>query len=324
MTDHRPPGSGDGDGSDVVREGDEAREAVAGAGRRTTSRRELAANPRFEDVSPEVGVLDPDAFDDLLDEDPDAALSLLAEMAGATDSGLRELARRLAGRILVDVARVGSARRRGVGRIIPTRGGGTDGDIDLDASLDAIVAGRAAGHAIHAEDLILRTWQRPETALCLLIDRSGSMQGERLAAAAVAAAAVSYRNPVDCSVVAFSDEAIVLRSQGEHRADDELVGDILRLRGHGTTDVGLALRVAREQLSRSRAGRKVVLLLSDCRSTAGGDPIPAAAALEEVAIVAPADDMADADALAESVGARCVPLAGPADVPAALAAALLG
>ena len=323
MTDRRP-GDGGGGGSDVVHEGDEAREAVARAGRRTTSRRELAANPRFEEVSPEVGVLDPDAFDELLEEDPDDALSLLAEMAGATDADLRELARRLAGRVLVDVARVGATRRRGVGRIEASRGGVVDGDIDLDASLDAILAGRASGRTPHAEDLTIRTWRRPETALCLLIDRSGSMQGERLAAAAVAAAAVSYRNPADCSVVAFSDEAVVLRSQGEHRADDELVGDILRLRGHGTTDVGLALRVAREQLGRSRAGRKVVLLLSDCRSTAGGDPVPDAASLEELAVVAPAEDTADAAGLAAAGGARWVTLDGPSGVPDAVAAVLLG
>ena len=53
----------------------------------------------FDEVSPEVGTLDPDAFDELLEGDPDAALGLLAAMTGATDEGLRALARRLAGRM---------------------------------------------------------------------------------------------------------------------------------------------------------------------------------------------------------------------------------
>ena len=48
-------------------EGEEAAQAVAEASRKTTSRRDLQQNPNFESVSPEVGVLDEDAFDQLLD-----------------------------------------------------------------------------------------------------------------------------------------------------------------------------------------------------------------------------------------------------------------
>jgi Mg-chelatase subunit ChlD len=307
-----------------VKEGEDARRAVAEAGRRTTSRRDLARHGRFEEVSPEVGELDEDAFERALDEDPDAALALLADLTGATDERLRELARRLAGRVIVDVASIGAPRRRGVGRMARERAGRTLGDLDVDASLDAVLEARADRRPPHLDDLTVRAWRRPDTALCLLVDRSGSMLGERLAAAAVAAAAVAYRNSADCSVVAFSDEAIVLKSQEMPRSADELVGDLLRLRGHGTTDVGLAVRTAREQLSRSHAGRKVAVLLSDCRPTTGGDPTSDAARLDELAIVAPAGDLADAEALAAAVGARCVPLDGPAHVPEAIAAALLG
>jgi Mg-chelatase subunit ChlD len=305
-----------------VAEGDDARAAVADASRRTTSRRELERHDGFAEVSPEVGVVDEDAFAELLDADADAALGLLAAMTGATDERLRDLARALAGRVLVDVARVGAARTRGVGRLVRHRAAVAEGDVDLDASLDEVIAARTGGRPPALDGLVVSGWRRPETALCLLVDRSGSMQGERLAAAAIAAAAVTYRQGADCSIVAFSDEAIVLSAQGEHRADDELVGDLLRLRGHGTTDVGLALRVARDQLGRSRAGRRVVVLLSDCRVTTGGDPVPHAAGIDEIAIVAPADDRADADVLAAALGARCVPLSGPSGVPEALAAAL--
>jgi Mg-chelatase subunit ChlD len=305
-----------------VAEGDDARTAVADASRRTTSRRDLERHEGFAEVSPEVGVVDEDAFAELLEADADDALGLLAAMTGATDERLRELARTLAGRILVDVARTGAARSRGVGRLVRHRAAVTAGDVDLDASLDEVIAARAGRRPPTLDELVVSGWRRPDTALCLLVDRSGSMQGERLAAAAIAAAAVTYRQGADCSIVAFSDEAIVLSSQGEHRADDELVGDLLRLRGHGTTDVGLALRVARDQLGRSRAGRRVALLLSDCRVTTGGDPIPHATGIDEIAIVAPADDRADADALAAALGARCVGLSGPSGVPDALAAAL--
>ncbi len=65
--------------------------------KRTISRRDLARNPRFEQMSPEVGELDESAVEEGLSDDPDDTLALLADLTGATDPKLRELARRLAG-----------------------------------------------------------------------------------------------------------------------------------------------------------------------------------------------------------------------------------
>ncbi len=288
-------------------EGDEARRAVAEAGRRTASRRDLARHPRFEQVSAEVGVLDEDAFREVFEESADEALALLADLTGATDPVLRELARRLAGRIVVDVARRGTASRRGVGKLRRVPLGSADGDLDLDASMEAI----AAGPARAGDGLVVSAWRRPATAVCLLVDRSGSMAGDRLATAAVAAAAVVLRAPLDCSVVCFSDRAVVVKAQGEQRNTEDVVTDVLRLRGHGVTDVGLALRTAARQLGRSDAGRRLAVLLSDCRSTSGGDPLPHTAGIDELVVLAPAGDTADAEALAEAVGARWTELGGP-------------
>lgn len=267
-------------------------------------------------------MLDEQAFDDALAEDPDEALALLADMTGATDEGLRALARRLAGRIMVDLARTGRERRRGIGRLQRAPMSRAEGDVDLDASLDAVVLGRAGG-APDPEDLHVRAWQKPSTAVCLLVDRSGSMAGDRLAAAAVAASSVMFRVPTDCSIVAFAEDAVVLKAQDEPRSPEEVVGDLLRLRGFGVTDVGLALRTAARQLARSTAGRQVTILMSDCRATTGGDPLPDAAALRELVIVGPEDDTADAEALADALGARWTGLAGPTSVPDALSRVLL-
>ena len=63
----------------------------------------------------------------------------------------------------------------------------------------------------------MRAWSRRELALCLVVDRSGSMGGERLAAAAVAAAACAWRAPRDWSLLAFSDRVLVLKGQGQER-----------------------------------------------------------------------------------------------------------
>lgn len=304
-------------------EGAAAQEAVDRARRRTTSRRELARRPHFDELSPDVGALDEAAFDDLLRTDADEALELLAELTGATDERLRAHARRLAGRLVVDLGRGGPVRRRGVGRLHDVAGD-RGGDIELDRSLDALVAARAAGEAPHLADLRARTWGRPDLALCLLVDRSGSMGGERLATAALAAAACAWRAPTDTSVLAFSDRVVVVAPQGSTRPVTATVDDLFHLRGHGTTDLARALGAARAQLERSSARRRLTVLLSDARPTCGGDPAPAAAALDELVIVAPAHDPADAEALADAVGARWLTLSGPAAVAEVLTEAVLG
>lgn len=293
---------------------------MAKASKRTMSRRELARHERFEQVSPEVGVLDEDALEDAMRDDPDGTMALLSDLAGATDRELRELAKRLAARLFIDLAPRGPTRDRGVGklRLAPYRADG--GDLDLDASLDALLE-RGRG-AVDPQRLRVRTWVRPTTALCLMVDRSGSMGGRALATAALAASAVAAKAPTDYSVLAFGKDVVVAKGQQSAREADGVVHDLLALRGFGTTDLAAVLAEANGQLARSRAGRKVAVLLSDCRSTAGDDPVAMARALDELVIVAPERDDEEAQAFAARCGARVVTVSGPSDIPAVLTTAL--
>ena len=291
------------------------------AGRRTTSRRDLSRNENFEQISPEVGEIDEAALDDAMRESPDDTLGLLADLTGATDPKLRELARRLAGRLMLEVGTRGRARPRGVGTMTELPYSPDAGDLDIDASLDVLVEARG-GVLAEPERLRVRGWRKPGTALCLLLDRSGSMGGEPLATSAVAVAAVASRNPSDYSVVAFGKDVVVTKSQDVAKSAEQVINDVLTLRGHGTTDLAGALTVARAQLSRSTAGRKVVIVLSDCRATVEGDPIASAHGIDELVVVAPEGDADEARAFAAATGARLVTVAGPTDIPAALAAAL--
>ena len=295
---------------------------MAASRRRTTSRRELSRNDRFQDVSPEVGELDEAALDDAMAADPDAAMALLADLTGATDARLRELARRLAAQLFLDLSRRGPVKPRGVGRLTTQRYRPDGGDLDVDASLDALVAARADGGVLDADDLRVRSWTTPGTAVCLLVDRSGSMGGEPLATAGVAAAAVAWRSPDDYSVLSFGKDVVAAKSQDVPRPSETVVDAVLALRGHGTTDVAGALLAAGQQLGRSSAGRKITILLSDCRATVPGDPVAAAERLDEVVIVAPDEDAVGARQLADSIGARFTTVGGPSDVAAALARAL--
>jgi Mg-chelatase subunit ChlD len=288
-----------------------------GPQQRTAPRSQLAQRAHFAEVSPEVGVLDEQAFAQALERDADGALTLLVEMGSATDERLRAAARALAGRVVLDRARAGLPRRSGVGRL-QRQSADLGGDLDVEASLDGLLEARASRRRPAADSLVAVDWGRPELALCLLVDASGSMGGARLAAAALTAAACALRAPGDCAVLSFAREVTVVSPMDGARPPGQVVDAVLALRGHGVTSLTAALRAAGEQLARTRAARRVVVLLSDCRSTDDQDPTALARALPELVVLAPADDSDEAAALAARSGARMLPLAGAAAAPAAL------
>lgn len=299
-----------------------ADEIIDEARRSSASRRELAVNPLFDDISPDLGELDETALAEAIEADADEALALLADMTRATDAGLRELARSLAARLFLDLARRRPADAPGIGKLASVPYRPDAGDLDVDASLDELLQARAGSRAVEVDELVVRTWARPATAWCLLVDRSGSMHGAPLATAALAAAAVAARAGGDYAVLAFARDVVATKAIWEVRSNDDVIDRTLALRGHGTTDVAGALLAAGEQLRSSSAPRQVAVLLSDCRATEPGDVEGAARMLDELVILAPAGDSVEAEELAGAVGARWATVDGPSSIVGALSAVL--
>ena len=281
------------------------------------SRQQMTAIEHFDELSPEVGELDEHVMDRLLADSPDEAVSLLVTLGDAVDPELRAKARRVAERIVIDIARRGRAAQGKVGRLrsLPLRDGG---DLDVDAAVESLA--ESGGSLVDADMLRVIDWERPDTAVCLVIDRSGSMKGEALASAALAAAAVALRAPAFHAVIAFSGTAEVVRSMvtSAHASADGVVDAVLSLKGHGTTNVSDGLRAAITEHEAARCGRHLTVLLSDCRDRAIDEAVPFAQSLEELVVVSPADDIADAQQFADVTGAALVGVEGPHDVARAL------
>ena len=255
-----------------------------GGSRRTLSRAELTArHSSFGDVSPGVGQLDQDSLARLLAAEPDAAATLLADLALATDRQLAAVARRLAARVFVQLAAVGARPARGTRRLGP--GTVREGDLDLDRTLDRFSGAWPPADA----ELVTRSWRAHRRSLCLLIDTSGSMSGLAVAIAAVAAAGVvlSADGRLDPSVVAFGSDVTRLRAAGSGRVPEDLVGELIGLRGHGMTDLAGGLRAAARELAGSHADERVAILLSDCVATSGDDPASALAGIDRLHVLCP-------------------------------------
>jgi magnesium chelatase subunit D len=298
------------------------RDRGRGSARRTISRSELAlAHSSFADVSPAVGQLDDSALVRLLADDPDGAATLLADLTLATDRELRAAARMLAPHVFVRLGAAGWNQSRGTRRLGPSTRG--DGDLDLDSTLD-----RSSGTwPPPPGELVTRSWRAHRRAVCLLVDTSGSMSGLAVAIAAVAAAGVvlAADGGLDPGVIAFSSDVTVLQAHGSRRVPEELVGDLVGLRGHGATDLAGALRAAAAQLAAAAAGERVTVLLSDCLRTAGDNPASALTGTGQLQVLCPlpsAESREASAALARSGGGISQPVARLADVAPALTRAL--
>jgi Mg-chelatase subunit ChlD len=267
-----------------------------------------------------VGELDVEAVEAAVAEDPDEVLPLLALMASATDPAMRARVQALVPRLVIDRARNGPSGRIGCGRLRQVRAD-RGGDLDLDASLEAVAVAHAEGRPPSLEELTSSMWQRPATALCLVVDRSGSMDGQRLATGAMAAAACALRSAEsggELAVVAFDRRAEVIVDLATRCEPRRAVEQVLGLRGHGMTSLDAALRAARSQLAAARARRRITVLLSDCRVTDDIDPVPAGRALEELLVIAPASDDEEARRFAADAGARVASLGAVAELPGVL------
>ena len=119
-------------------------------------------------------------------------------------------------------------------------------------------------------------------------------------------------------MLAFARSVTVVCDLRDSPRTEDVVDATLALRGHGLTGLAGAMDRAAETLARSRASRRVVVLLSDCRATDGVDPVPAAAGLTELLVVAPEADADDAIELAAAADARLALVSRPSDVVEAL------
>ncbi len=114
--------------------------------------------------------------------------------------------------------------------------------------------------------------EAPSLGLLLLIDASGSMRGQKIRLAQVAAVkAAETLHPEDqVGVVAFNDGVIEVVPLGPAADLDFVRSQVSRIRAGGNTDFRVALEAARDVFAAEKLQIKHCILLSDGFSTTGG------------------------------------------------------
>jgi len=159
---------------------------------------------------------------------------------------------------------------------------GTSAELDVEETME-----RATGKRdIEPEDLAVSERRDKRADLALALDCSLSMAGENLALLAVAAAVLALRaDPRDLAVVAFETHAETLTRRGEAISAEDVVRRILEVPAGGFTNIEAGLTEARKALGSSRNPRRAVILVSDGKSTEGGDPRDVARHLPRLHVV---------------------------------------
>jgi Mg-chelatase subunit ChlD len=200
----------------------------------------------------------------------------------AVDAATLRRAREIAARLALPRPRRETAARGAGGELVSRRYRGGSDEIDLDATLAALVEHPHPSD----EDIFVRERIRTRRAVVLLVDVSGSMRGERIATAAATVGALAGElADDDLAVIAFWSDAAVLAHLGQRRDPRQLLEDMLRIPARGLTNVAFPLEVAARELAGARSTDRRVILLSDCVHNAGPDPRPAAAALPRLDVL---------------------------------------
>jgi Ca-activated chloride channel homolog len=114
--------------------------------------------------------------------------------------------------------------------------------------------------------------EKQSSAVAIVIDRSGSMAGEKLEtakSAAMAAAEVLGRND-SIGVYAFDSEAHVVAPMARVTSLSSVSGQISAMASGGGTNLEPAFRQAREALQKTRAKLRHMIVLTDGQTSGGG------------------------------------------------------
>ncbi|MCB2185644.1 MAG: VWA domain-containing protein [Deltaproteobacteria bacterium] len=190
-------------------------------------------------------------------------------------------------------------------------------EIDLDQTLEARLE-----HPVWSyENIFVLDRKKYRRAAVIMMDASGSMQGEKLSLAAIAVASLALNLDArdEYGVVLFSEKAKITKRVDQALPLDRVLNEILNLRPEGRTNLELGISTGLRELQRSTIEGKIGILLTDGQQNVGGDPLPPAGRFPKLHVInLPGGKAEFAKKIAACGRGSYVALQGMHDVPKAI------
>lgn len=260
------------------------------------------------------------------------------EHRSALHSDLRERIKVIAKAALLDAAfawvhkGTGSAEKGLVpqSRARPFRAGDEVDDLDLEATLDALVSSGKSLDQLNGDDLFVSDTSSGRAGFGVLIDISGSMSGKDLAVCAIAVVMLLGKLRSDeVAIALFESNTHVVKRFHETKDLDTVADELLELEATGGTRVDMALRFIAEEFESEREHeRRLLFLLSDfCFFESESDLLPLAHRIADLGVgyLGAAHGYVQqrtSDMFVRHLGGHSVKLSGMAKLPEVLLQAL--
>jgi len=202
--------------------------------------------------------------------EPNWAVIQLFFMAQATlDPTRKSIARKILTRIIIQVA--AQIAGRGISPTVRVKVPFHSGIEEF--SIDETLENRLDKGFFDYRDIVCIERRRKKSAVSLILDVSNSMQMEKIIIAALAVCILAHKlNDDYYSVIAFNDNAQLLKSINDNVRLEKLIGKIIEIRSGGSTNIEEALKTGQEELDKHSMLECVGILVTDGWVTKGGDP----------------------------------------------------
>jgi len=156
-------------------------------------------------------------------------------------------------------------------------------EIDLDRTIEEIIQNPVPSY----ENIYVIERKKRHKSVVIIMDASGSVQGEKLAMAAVAVASIAtnLEGRDEYGVVLFSERVNILKRIDQQKPLDEIIRQVLEIVPEGRTDIGAGLLAGLNEINRATSEQKMAILLTDGQQNMGHDPLALARRFPQLHVI---------------------------------------
>ena len=190
-------------------------------------------------------------------------------------------------------------------------------EIDLDRTLDATVENPLPSY----DSIFVLDRKKYRKAAVIMMDASGSMQGENLSMAAIAVTSLAMNLDArdEYGVVLFSEKVNIFKRVDQAMPLDRVINEIMNIRPEGRTNIELGLSRGLKEIQRSTIDSKIGILLTDGQQNVGLDPLVVAGNFPKLHVINLPGGKPDlSKKMAECGRGSFIPLKSMFDVPKAI------